>query len=334
VGDFSEVRSQDRYKRAAEIAAAGGHNLLVFGPPGAGKTMLARRMPSIMPPLCSWESVEVTRLHSLAGRLETGERRFGLITHPPFRSPHHSASAEGLLGGGKMVRPGEISLAHFGLLFLDEAPEFRSNVLQALREPLEDRVVTISRAEGPVRLPADFQLILAANPCPCGRLGLRFSGGASDTGCFCSPEEIHRYWRKFGAAFLDRIELRVAVMPPGGTAAPGREESSADIARRVNGAVEIQRDRFKNAPAGGPRRNARMSPAQLDRCCGLSGAAGEAFRKAAEKLALSGRALHQILRVARTIADLEERDGIEAVHILEAVQHRRPGEDPYDVLRA
>jgi magnesium chelatase family protein len=326
-GDFAEARGQERYKRALEIAAAGGHNLLVFGPPGAGKTMLARRLPSILAPLTPEEAVEVTRIHSLAGRtLADAEAR--LIAHPPFRSPHHSASAEGILGGGKTVRPGEISLANFGALFLDEAPEFRSNVLQALREPLEDRVITISRAGGPVRLPADFQLILAANPCPCGRLGMR--SVAAGQGCFCSAEEIRRYWRKFGAALLDRVELRVAVSSPEPAAmAEAQGESSAVIAGRVLRAVEIQRRRFKNTPI---RRNAGMTAAMLDRFCPLSPAAEAAFRGAAEKLGLSGRAFHGIIRVARTIADLEGREDIKTAHLLEAIQHRRQGEDPYDMF--
>jgi magnesium chelatase family protein len=331
-GDFAEVKGQGRCKRALEIAAAGGHNLLAFGPPGAGKTMLARRTPAIMAPLEAEEAVEVTRLHSLAGEL-IRERTGGLdpaspclITTPPFRSPHHSASAEGILGGGRTVRPGEISLAHLGLLFLDEAPEFRANVLQALREPLEDRVITISRAEGPVRLPADFQLILAANPCPCGRLGS--PGSARD--CFCGAEEIHRYWRKFGGALLDRVELRAAVQAPRpDQMGAGGEESSAVLARRVGRAVEIQRDRFRGT---GLRRNARLPPAMLGRCCPLSPPADQALRRAAEKLGLSGRAFHGALRVARTIADLEGRDTIQAEHILEAIEHRRLGDDPYDIL--
>jgi magnesium chelatase family protein len=333
-GDFAEVRGQGRYKRALEIAAAGGHNLLAFGPPGAGKTMLARRMPSIMAPLESWEAVEVTRLHSLAGQLEGG-----LITHPPFRSPHHSATAEGILGGGKTVRPGEISLANFGVLFLDEAPEFRVNVLQALREPLEDRVMTISRAEGPVPLPADFQLVLAANACPCGRLGVRPRPGEgqaeaplSYSGCFCTPDEIHRYWRKFSGALLDRVELRTVVIPPGiRELAGGREEPSEEVARRVRRAVEIQRERFKGT---GIRRNARMTTGMTEKYCALTGEAQRAFHVALEKLNLSGRAFHGILRVGRTIADLEGNDLMTSAHILEAVQHRRMGEDPYDVFNS
>jgi magnesium chelatase family protein len=341
-GDFSQVRGQARYKRALEIAAAGGHHLLVFGPPGAGKTMLARSMPSVMAPLCPGEAVEVTRLYSLSGRQGNtpAENRTVLVTMPPFRAPHHSASAEGILGGGKSVRPGEISLAHYGVLFMDEAPEFRANVLKALREPLEDSVITISRAEGPVRLPAEFQLLLAANSCPCGRFGLGTelhgtSPDAAGSGCLCGPEEIRRYWRKFGAALLDRIDIRVPVLPPKAPemSAAGTDETSAEIAARVLKAVTIQRDRFRNMN-GTCRRNARIPAGLMDTFCPLTERAEAAFAKAMTKLGLSGRAYHGIVRTARTIADLEGASFIDAVHILEAVQHRRQGDDPYDVLTA
>jgi magnesium chelatase family protein len=227
------------------------------------------------------------------------------------------------------VRPGEITLANFGFLFLDEAPEFRTNVLQALREPLEDRVITISRAEGPVRLPADFQLILSANTCPCGRLGIR-SPGTVAMGCFCTPDEIHRYWRKFSGALLDRVELRVPVLPPQAEHLErDREEPSAAVARRVALAVTIQRERFADTAV---RRNARMTVGMIGRYCALTGEAQRAFRLAADKLTLSGRSFHGILRVSRTIADLEGEETIGTTHILEAIQHHRFGEDPYDIL--
>jgi magnesium chelatase family protein len=336
-GDFSEVQGQNRYKRALEIAAAGGHNLLVFGPPGSGKTMLARRFPSILPPLEPEEAVEVTRLHSLAGQIPFRHGERGLIRQPPFRSPHHSASAEGVLGGGRNIRPGEITLAHFGTLFLDEAPECRLPVLQSLREPLEDKVITIVRAESNHRLPADFQLILAANSCPCGRLGAVLSGGdkaeaacSADSGCLCSPDEIRRYWKKLGGALLDRIDLRIPVRVPGVLKPTGEGgEKSDEIRRRVIEAVEIQKDRFKGSNI---RRNHSMLPGQIEKFCQMTKKAEEAFVLAAAKLCLSGRACHGILKISRTIADLEKKDSINTDHILEAVQHRRLGDDPYDIL--
>jgi magnesium chelatase family protein len=336
---FGDVRGQKRYKRALEIAAAGAHNLLVFGPPGSGKTMLARRLPSIMPQLTQDEAITVTRIHSLAGIAVNG-----LVRQPPFRSPHHSASAEGILGGGHCVRPGEISLAHYGVLFLDEAPEFKVNVLQSLREPLEDRRITISRAENSVRLPADFQLVMAANPCPCGRLGMHPAerGGddgdnagamaADGTGCYCSGSEVLRYWRRFGGALLDRMELRVAVNAPYVSELCARpDEPDEAVVARVGRAAAIQRERYAGA---GFRRNSGMGSAAIDRYCKLGGAALAAFTKAVEKLGISGRAYHGILRVARTIADLEAADSVGMEHILEAVQYRRQGDDPYDVFSA
>lgn len=334
--DFSDVYGQERYKRALEIAAAGGHNLLVFGPPGGGKTLLARRLPSILPSLLPQEALEVRRLYSLAGRSEGVFWQNQESLAPPFRSPHHGASVEGLLGGGKTVKPGEISLAHYGVLFMDEAPEFRSSILKALREPLEDGVITIARAEGSVKLPAEFQLVLAANPCPCGRLG-QMVGDEGGSLCFCSDDEIRRHWQRLGSALLDRIELRVPVLPTprnwvaslAKSGSVSHRQDSASVAKRVKMAVEIQRDRFRGLHC---RRNGRMSPVLVERFCRLPEDTVRDLEIRIRQGGLSNRALQGVLKVARTIADLEGRSNIESEDVEEALRFRCSGEDPYDVL--
>lgn len=316
--DFSDMRGHKFLKRALEVAAAGGHHVYMFGPPGSGKTMSALRLPGILPDLTQDEAVEVTRIHSISGKLA---HREGLVTRPPVRMPHHTASREGLIGGGRDQLPGEISLAHRGILFLDEAPEFNKTLLQSLREPLERGRVDIARSEIHYWYPARFQLIMTANPCPCGNLG---KGNRS---CFCSIQEIRKYWKKVGGALMDRIDIRIPVESvKSSTLMGGKGETSRRIRERVDEAVKIQRKRFKGTPFS---RNAEIPAASLLEYCALSSGGKEAFARASEKLELSSRACHSVLRVARTIADLEWKDTLEKDHIYEAVQHRRYGDGDY-----
>ncbi len=317
-GDFADIRGQPFLKRALEVAAAGMHHVLLFGPPGSGKTMAARRFLSILPDLSRCDAIAATRIHSLAGTLPP---HAGLLVRPPFRMPHHSASKEGLIGGGKNFRPGEVSLAHRGVLFLDEAPEFKKSLLQSLREPIEEGRVDIARAGASLWFPADFQLLLAANPCPCGNLG-------RDAGvCLCNPLEIHRYWKRLGGALLDRIDIRIPVRPvdPERILEAG-EESSAAIRRRVERAIARQEHRFTGKSFS---RNSRIPPGCLAAYCSLHLEARRAFAEAIKKLSLSSRACHSVLKVARTIADLSESETIDTVHLLEAIQHRRFGDGDF-----
>jgi magnesium chelatase family protein len=317
-GDLADIRGQGPLRRALEIAAAGGHHLLLFGPPGSGKTMAARRLPTILPPLSRQSSLEATRIHSMAGTLPAGG---GLLRVPPFRSPHHSASSEGIIGGGKALRPGEVSLAHRGVLFLDEAPEFKSSVLQVLREPLEEGTVTVVRAGGSVQYPAAFQLVLALNPCPCGNLGRPRSA------CLCSVADVRRYWKRLGGALLDRIDMRVPLVPASTedmAGAPG--ESSAAVARRVAAAAERQRLRYTGL---GFRENARLPSGVLERFCPLEPGSRSLLARHLEQLSLSSRAYHSIIRVSRTIADLDGEPEIRREHLMEALHYRRYGEGSY-----
>jgi magnesium chelatase family protein len=310
-GDFSEVRGRDREKRALAIAAVGEHPLLMVGPPGVGKTMMLRRLSGIMPDLTDSDALQATALHSLAGTLPGGR---SLLRRPPFRSPHHSASAEGLLGGGRFVRPGEISLAHRGILFLDEAPEFRSDVLQALREPVEDGVVSIARANGTVRLPAECMLALAANPCPCGNSGRRFHP------CVCSFQDVQRYWKKIGAALLDRIQIRLAVYRSSGDGATG---DSRELRERVAHAVASQRERF---PGRKGYRNARIPEGLIYDACRITSSVRAYAAQRCEALGFSSRAFSAILKVARSCADFNQFDDVGKGHIEEAIAYRRCGE--------
>lgn len=317
-GDFSDIRGLERARRALEVAAAGGHNLLLFGPPGSGKTMSARRLSSLLPDLSEEDSVAVTKLYSISGLLLGSS---GPLKRPPFRAPHHSASREGLIGGGRAFTPGEASLAHRGVLFIDEAPEFHRDALQALREPLEEGRVSIARAGRILRLPADFQLVLAANPCPCGKLG------REGRACFCSAQEIQRYWNRIGGPLLDRIDIRVPLRPADARELMGPAgESSATVRARVEEALILQRERYRGL---GFERNGRIPSGLVERFCSLSPQLAATLALAAEKLSLSSRACHSALRLARTIADLASSERIEEDHLLEAIQHRRYGDGDY-----
>ena len=311
--DFADVKGQPVARRAAEVAAAGGHNLLLLGSPGSGKSMIAQRLPSILPELSFEESIETTQIHSIAGLLPQG---VSLLRNRPFRAPHHTVSAAGLTGGGSNPRPGEISLAHNGVLFLDELPEFSRSALEALRQPMENSQVTISRAGGSVTYPSRIMAVAAMNPCPCGY----YNHPARE--CVCSPGSVHRYMSRISGPLMDRIDMHVEVTPVSAAelsaAAPG--ESSAAIRARVVRAREVQAARFRCAQ--GVHTNAMMNAAMLREYCRPDAASAALLERAMERLNLSARAYDRILKVARTIADLAGRDTVAAADVAEAINYR------------
>uniref|UniRef100_UPI004056AA42 YifB family Mg chelatase-like AAA ATPase n=1 Tax=Alistipes sp. TaxID=1872444 RepID=UPI004056AA42 len=312
VEDFADVKGQAYVKRALEIAAAGGHNVIMIGAPGSGKTMLARRMPSIMPPMTLDESLETTKIHSVAGKI--GSER-GLITTRPFRAPHHLTSQVALIGGGQSPQPGEVSLANNGVLFLDEMPEFGRNVLEVLRQPLEDRHITISRAKYSVDYPARFTLVASMNPCPCGY----YNHPTKE--CTCSAAAVHRYMAHISGPLMDRIDIHVEVVPVSiaEMSTTERAESSAEVRKRVVAAREIQLRRFEGLDI---HCNAMMNSAMLRRFAPLDRPSAELLERAMARLNLSARAYDRIIKVARTIADLEGAENITPAHISEAIGYR------------